>query len=874
MKSTCASAALISLLGFLFVPAAGISSVLHVKSGAPGPNHAGLSWPTAYLKVQDALNAAHAGDEVWVSAGVYSEKITMKEGVGLFGGFVGTEVARDERDPAAHVSGLDGGGKGTVVTFPTGATAASVLDGFTIANGAPAGSSDNGGAVVCSGASPTLSHNVFQQNSARTGVIYSLGTNTSPVVTDNTFTGNSAGYNQTSGIIYCFANSSVIQRNTFNKNSCPSVTCASGSTPRIDGNTFSGNTSANGGAILSISSSPSITGNTITENQASTGGAIYASAGSPVIANNRILRNNATYDGGAIYLTSSSAAVIRNNIIAANGAPSLDASSSQGGAIYCSGNGAVIVNNTIVSNNSHGGVVKLNGGTQTFSNNILAFNSSNLVNNGIGIPHRNVIYFNPPGNPFETVTGDNIHADPRLAGAAYGDYHIQPDSPCLDAGDDSLLVGGETDADGQPRKQGSHVDIGADESGGTMWNIPPRVLYVKPGAPALNSGSSWAEATGSLSNAVYSAWQAGGADIWVAEGNYQQSFLLRSLARLYGGFGGTETDFGERNTTVHPTVLEPEPNDVFCVASLAGCTSAAVDGFTIKASPGVNIATGALITVSNCTLTGGTGDGVYADYYSIPVISDCSISGYARNGIECYNAGFPTVLRTKVTGNGTGLILSHGGGMVADCLLARNQADGIDATGWDTITGNTISGNGGSGLALSAEHGTVANNILAFNGQGVSNPDGGTTLPAFINNDVYGNAAGGFSSVPDPTGTSGNISADPLFLDRGNGDYQLATASPCLDAGNDSLAVGPMSLNGMPRILGAHVDIGAYEASVVNQAELADAVSALKAAGGLAGITSSDKARLNVESFGQSAGVVDIADALRLCRRAFGLDPL
>ena len=31
---------------------------------------------------------------------------------------------------------------------------------------------------------------------------------------------------------------------------------------------------------------------------------------------------------------------------------------------------------------------------------------------------------------------------------------------------------------------------------------------------------------------------------------------------------------------------------------------------------------------------------------------------------------------------------------------------------------------------------------------------------------------------------SGNISADPLFVDPGNGDYHLTADSPCVDAGD------------------------------------------------------------------------------------------
>ncbi len=44
------------------------------------------------------------------------------------------------------------------------------------------------------------------------------------------------------------------------------------------------------------------------------------------------------------------------------------------------------------------------------------------------------------------------------------DYHLSIDSPCIDAGDrDFTPAVGATDIDGEPRIQGCHIDIGADE---------------------------------------------------------------------------------------------------------------------------------------------------------------------------------------------------------------------------------------------------------------------------------------------------------------------------------------------------------------------------------------------------------------------------
>jgi len=71
--------------------------VVFVKSDATGAND-GTSWANAYTALQPGINAAEAGDEVWVVAGSYSpgalatDSFVMKEGVKIYGGFAGTET--------------------------------------------------------------------------------------------------------------------------------------------------------------------------------------------------------------------------------------------------------------------------------------------------------------------------------------------------------------------------------------------------------------------------------------------------------------------------------------------------------------------------------------------------------------------------------------------------------------------------------------------------------------------------------------------------------------------------------------------------------------------------------------------------------------
>ena len=133
-------------------PPAFAQTVHYVNNSAP-PGGDGLSWATARQTVQAGLEAASAGDEVWVAEDTYVERITLKNGVALYGGFVGTESALDQWDWTHNETILDGN-RGIVVTSPAAATSATRIDGFTIRNGdAYAG---NGGGIKCYNSSPTI----------------------------------------------------------------------------------------------------------------------------------------------------------------------------------------------------------------------------------------------------------------------------------------------------------------------------------------------------------------------------------------------------------------------------------------------------------------------------------------------------------------------------------------------------------------------------------------------------------------------------------------------------------------------------------------------------------------------------------------------
>ena len=91
------------------------AAVIYVNAAATGSNN-GSSWANAYTSLQTALGAANASDELWVAAGTYKPTATtdrtisfaMKNAVGIYGGFVGTETLRSQRNPALHVTTLSG----------------------------------------------------------------------------------------------------------------------------------------------------------------------------------------------------------------------------------------------------------------------------------------------------------------------------------------------------------------------------------------------------------------------------------------------------------------------------------------------------------------------------------------------------------------------------------------------------------------------------------------------------------------------------------------------------------------------------------------------------------------------------------------------
>jgi subtilisin family serine protease len=99
-----------------------------------------------------------------------------------------------------------------------------------------------------------------------------------------------------------------------------------------------------------------------------------------------------------------------------------------------------------------------------------------------------------------------------------------------------------------------------------------------------------------------------------------------------------------------------------------------------------------------------------------------------------------------------------------------------------TLADNSSTG-GGAGIFASASALTISNTISAFNTGGTNSANGihfsGGATGVLSCNNVFGNDGDQYGGITDPTGSDGNISADPQFCDQAAGDYGVADTSPC-----------------------------------------------------------------------------------------------
>lgn len=130
--------------------------------------------------------------------------------------------------------------------------------------------------------------------------------------------------------------------------------------------------------------------------------------------------------------------------------------------------GGEVYNNTFVGN---GNGIRLQGGAWLVYNNVIVNSTANgIFDFGLaGFPSasfsytldNNCVFGNGTDYGMGTAPGASaVLADPMLVS---GDYHLQPGSPCIDAGTATSPLVFTSDFDGDPRRLNTTPDVGADE---------------------------------------------------------------------------------------------------------------------------------------------------------------------------------------------------------------------------------------------------------------------------------------------------------------------------------------------------------------------------------------------------------------------------
>ena len=778
--------------------------VLRANVGNASGVEDGLSWATAFSSLQAAVNAVKTTGEgeVWVAQGTYTgtgdNVVTMTEHVYLYGGFAGTETAREKRDWITHPSIIEGE---SVRRCVLGADHAA-LDGFMQQNGY----ADFGGGMYCS---------------------YS-----SPAVINCTFSGNSAGY--CGGGLYC-----------------------NDASPTLTNCTFSKNTAFLGGGMYCNDASPVLTNCTFSGNISTDHGDYkYCYHVSPTVTNCSFAEKTAyNYYRGSLYCIDASSPVLTNCILWG------DSTAGSGKQIYTDASSSPIVTYSCIQGayTGEGNLASDPLFVNAARDDLSLRPTSPCIDAGMadgapsadirGVPRPQGAGVDMGAYEFEDLDGDGL--SDSWERTYFGDLSAQPgddpDGDGLTNLEESLYGADPTraDSDGDGLFDGEEVRLG--------WNpmVPTVFLRANVGSTSgVEDGLSWATAFTSIQAAVGAVQATGEGEVWVAQGTYTGTgdnvVTMAEHVYLYGGFAGTETAREQRDWTTHPSIIEGE-SVRRCVL---GSNHAAMDGFVLQ--NGSAVYGGGLYSysgspaVTNCIFTRNTADdyggGMYCEF-GFPVVTNCSFAGNRANyggGMYC-EFGFPVVTNCSFAGNranygGGGLCCYGASPALTNCTFSGNTVNygggGLYCgSGSPVLTNCSFFGNiATSGGGMCGEYGSPVVTNCSFSGNIASYRGGGMCCyyasPALTNCILWGDTAansGGeiytdssssptvaYSCVQGGYDGEGNIATDPLFVDAANGDLRLQAASPCIDTGTADGAPSTDIL-GVLRPQGAGYDMGAYE---------------------------------------------------------------
>ncbi len=384
-----------------------------------------LDWSTAATNIQDAVDAAVAGDSVVVSNGVY--------GVGGRAVY-GAATNRLTVDKAVVVQGANGpfstviqGGSSRQLKDGSNIRCAyltngAALIGFTLTNGGTLSSTNvyleaSGGGVWCEGSGAVISNCVFSGNyAAKFGGGAFRGTLVNCLLTNNSASQGGGAFSNV--LLNCTLTKNFASYQSLNAGG-GALTCALSNCLLVANSCYGGG----GGAAVSTLSCC-----VLSNNSAGYGGGLAAG----VADHSLISSNRASVYGGGAYSNFLNNCVVKNNL-----------AGNAGGGTYNN----ILLGCTVVSNSvADGGGIW--GGAST--NSIIYYNGGNNIENCQLIAYTCSF-------PLGTITNE-----PLFINLAGGNFNLSSNSPCINAGNNACVTS-TIDLDGNERIVGGTVDIGAYE---------------------------------------------------------------------------------------------------------------------------------------------------------------------------------------------------------------------------------------------------------------------------------------------------------------------------------------------------------------------------------------------------------------------------
>ncbi|HLH55311.1 MAG TPA: immunoglobulin domain-containing protein [Verrucomicrobiae bacterium] len=591
--------------------------------------------------------------------------------------------------------------------------------------------------------------------------------------------------------------------------------------------------------------------------------------GGGLLTNCVLTRNRGTFGGGAAYCTLYDCTLSNNSAnLAGGGVQSCtlsncflignSAATNGSGAFFSSLFNCTLTGNSLVENppgaaayacNLYNCAVRGNSGTGAAESTIYNCTISGNPSGGASSSkvYNSILYYNAPSGDMNYDTGSsalnycctipmppggagNITNEPLFVDPANGDFHLQSNSLCINAGNNAYATGA-TDLDGNLRIVGTQVDIGAYEYQSAM----PPVLTVQP-----LSQTAWAGTNLSFSASAYGHvplyWQ------WWFNGSAVPGATNATLTLTSVG-----TEQAGPYAVVVSNVFGTATSKVATLTVLMPGTKYVWQNSPAPTAPYTNWATAAH-NIQEAVDAAAPGNVVLATngvYYSTVGISKpisllsangprfTAIDGQA-NGRGCVLlnggamvSGFTLTNGQTWFGTGGGAVIGGGtsNAFVTNCVIVNSSAPYGGGAAYCTLYNCMLSGN----LVLKGD-GTAALSCTLYNCTVVNNGLGACSACTLCNCILYSNGvqSAGFNNyndsctlnycctMPLPTNGVGNITNTPMFVDAANGDFHLQPNSPCINAGNNLFAFTSNDLDGNPRIIGGTVDMGAYEFQGLN----------------------------------------------------------